>query len=99
MATHLGDTAGVEAAARRLGLRQRPQRFLVGLLSMSPYSLGTDAVWRNIAKQRCGGRIAGRSWVAFYFSPAGAKTSADLAEGVVYFARTTRGWKEWFVYR
>lgn len=95
----LGDSTGALRAARDWGLRQRPRRYVVGLLSMSPYSLGTDAVWRKIARQQCGARIASRSWVAFYFAPSSAKRSADLAEGVVYFARTTHGWKEWYAYR
>jgi hypothetical protein len=94
----LDDATGAMVAARTWGLRQQPRRFVVGLLSMSPYSLGTEGVWRNIARQQCGARVASRSWVAFYFAPARAK-SADLAEGVVFFARTTGGWKEWYAYR
>lgn len=94
----LGDATGAVDAARAWGLSQRPKRFVVGLLSTSPYSLGTDAVWRNIARQRCGSRVASRTWVAFYYTPSRIK-SADLAEGVVYFARTAAGWKEWYAYR
>lgn len=94
----LGDVTGALAAARVWGSRQHPRRFLVGLLSTSPYSLGTDSVWRKIARQQCGARVASRSWVAFYYAPARSK-SADLAEGVVYLARTAQGWKEWYAYR
>lgn len=94
----LGDTSGVESAARAFGLQQQPRRFVVGLLSLSPFSLGTDDVWRNIARKKCGSLVESRSWAAFYFTRAGAK-SPDLSEGVVYFAQTARGWKAWYVYR
>ena len=94
----LGDATGALSAARAWGRNERPRRFVVGLLSTSPYSLGTNAVWRNVARQRCGTRVASRTWVAFYYAPSRVK-SADLAEGVVYFARTPSGWKEWYAYR
>jgi hypothetical protein len=98
LAAHVGDATAVAKAARAWGLDQRPRKFVVGLLSMSPYSVGTDGVWRNIARRRCGSRVAGRSWVAFYYTPNRIK-SADLAEGVDYFAKASHGWKEWYAYR
>lgn len=98
LAAHVVDATAVAEAARAWGLHQRPHRFVVGLLSTSPYSLGTDAVWRTIARQQCGSRVASRSWVAFYYSPDRTK-SADLAEGVDYFAKTSQGWKQWYAYR
>src|SRR5713226_5119351 len=57
------------AAVVHAAQRSEPKEEVVGLLSLSQFSLGTDDVWRNIARDRCGAKAAARSWVVFYFRP------------------------------
>jgi hypothetical protein len=76
-----------------------PRARVVGVLSLTPYSLGTDDVWRRIATSRCGEAVSKRSWVAFYFRPEWAKKSASIAEGVSFVAPTRSGWRVWYRYR
>lgn len=57
---------------------------------------GVD-VYAGIAAQRCGRRVAERSWVVFLTFP--RIRSASLSQGVAYFARTPRGWRLWYRYR
>jgi hypothetical protein len=85
----------VLAAAAAAEARAR----VVGIISLSPYSLGTDEVWRRIARDRCGALVASRSWVAFYFRPEWARQSASIAEGASYLVRTRSGWRVWYRYR
>jgi hypothetical protein len=91
-----GDSApNVVQAAKR----SEPKAEVVGVLSLSPFSLGTDDTWRRIARGTCGTQVASRSWVAFYYRPQWAKRSASIAEGVAYLALTQSGWRIWYRYR
>ncbi len=83
----------------RVARRSQPTAEVVGVLSLSPFSLGTDDLWRNIARAKCGRAVASRSWVAFYYRPQWAKRSASIAEGVSYFTLTRSGWRLWYRYR
>lgn len=75
---------------------------IVSMASLAPgrQSIGVKTAvtpYRRIAALRCGARVASRSWVVFLRFPR-IKRSASLSYGVVYVARTTVGWRVWYVY-
>lgn len=75
------------------------------IVSMASLALGrqstgvktTVTLYRRIATRRCGPTVASRSWVVFLRFPK-IKRSASLSYGIVYVARTTAGWRAWYVY-
>ncbi|HEX8083265.1 MAG TPA: hypothetical protein VF529_03180 [Solirubrobacteraceae bacterium] len=82
--------AAVAAAARR----HFPDRKIRGLLSLGPGSYGTFPVFHSMARQGCDdNRLVARSWVVFTL---GTLRAPSLTEGVHFFARTRRGWVDWF---
>jgi hypothetical protein len=97
--TVLPAKASLLPAVVSVARRAEPRAQVLGVLSLSPWSLGTDDVWRGIAAARCGKAVATQSWVVFFVRPAWMHASASIAEGVSYIARTSRGLRVWYRYR
>ena len=71
----------------------------MGLGSLNGLSPRTDQVWTRAARQRYGAVVAKRSWVVFTFDTRFLKRrnrSPSLAEHASFFARTNKGWRDWF---
>lgn len=102
---------GPKAAAGALSAitREQPRLYrgpeygtyeVTGLASLVPGQWTPSGIepYRGIAARRCGARVARRSWVIYLFFPKLA-WSASLSQGLVFSARTRRGWIIWYRYR
>lgn len=83
------------------GVPRHKKYEIVSMASLAPgrQSIGVKTAvgpYRRMAAHRCA-KVATRSWVVFLRFPR-IKHSASLSYGIVYVARTTAGWRVWYVY-
>ena len=62
---------------------------------------GQVAVYRGVAARAggCGTTVARRSWAVLLEFPELAKVGTSLSQGVIFVAKTPRGWQVWYRYK